>query len=543
MNIQNYTIKILDKSIQNMKYIMKEIFTKCSIYNTSDCIPTFKSKTGEMMRNLMNVSNICNKYYISLNKIILKIPEILYKLLNFELETCEEIIASILYNKSLFEFSLNEDDEEFHNNINYFGLISIHFQCLKQIFEYFNDVLDMLFIIKRLTQIIHFQKTNQPNQIINTNTLGGSIISGNNGNILNSSMIINTNHNNPIQSTSNHSFFQHSGLIFFENSILFSEEKLKILYEKIDKVKLFYKDIINQYESHYDIEDTEILSIVSSINNIVECIDYLFLSQRQIISIDLINSSLNLYKTLNFISINKENQINKTRMFHFITTFHSDNINKYNLIFKYFHIQKRENLNISNEKNKLHEGVSFNPYSNNKKLSVSSINIKSIKFENSKYSEYLKYKLPSSEITWIKLFFNKKKFKSSMDFINLSPLSKLQFTYLNNNELENEKEKNKEYIILNSIIDNSNLSSSDEDDLLITTFISDMKGLYGNLKYKQNGFIYIFTTLSNYIILGIKLKEKNEYFKNLIKQALKSYEEKFSNLHIYDLLSFLIKID
>jgi hypothetical protein len=293
--------KISDKSLQNIKYIMMEIFSKCGLFDYNDCITVFKSKTGEIMRYLKNFPQY-NKFYINLNKLIVKLPEILLKLFNLETESADEIITSLIHNNQYFDISLSEEDEDYKNDSSYFNLVAIHYQALREFLSYLNDIQDLLFNIKQLAPIIKKSKLS----LVNSTSSGSN-----------------------------------SGL---NDTIQFSEDKLKHIYDKLDYLIQSNLNFQSFYSSKEETEDTELLYLSSSVHELVLTINYLFQAYKSILCLDTFSTTGYMIKVMKYLETTKKSFVSKLRIYNFLLTFYVDNVNKQSILFLLFFNNKKDEL-------------------------------------------------------------------------------------------------------------------------------------------------------------------------------------------------------
>lgn len=549
--------KVNDKIFSSIKYIILEMFNKCTSFDL-DCIGIFKGKTGEIMKVFFKFP-IYNKYYLNLNKIIIKIPEIFQKLYELDLDVAGEIISSLLSNASYFEFNLVEEDNEYQNDPQYFQLISTHLLALKELFSYLNEFQCLLIDIKELkNSIIKKSDANNPGSIVINNT---------------------SNNLNPIITNSN------SSNVYNYEGIQFTEDKLKTVYDKLESLLYQGDNFIEYFRKHELLYETGFLNMFNFLYDIVNCIDSLFLSYKEILSLDSITTTNLMVKVMNYLDNNNSNLFSKTNLYCFLLTFYLDNQHKQTLLLKLYYNVKKQDLaslldnnilnintrlkefnsknNLSNNlynnitnnntafnNNKTKNNRNNNYYNANTSSNISNVNslrsscisipndineelLSSLKLKNElftlergKYVDYFRKKIQGVNFCWMHLYFNKRKYFNSLHYSFKNNVIKQHYL---------KYYSDKDIIMINSIVECCD-KHHDDDNGALNSFASEIKNT-GFYKIKHSNCIYMFNSLSNFIIVGIKLRDKYENKLSCFKNILNSIEEKFANVHIYDQLN------
>lgn len=473
------------KVYSSIKYIMMEMFSKCASFELIDCNSVFKGKTGEIMKYLKNFPQY-NKWYINLNKIIVKIPEILLKIYNLENELADELIAGLLLNNSYFEFTMQEDDPDYQNDLQYFQLISLHLAALKEFLIYLNDFQDLFFNIKQL------------NPMLKKKTMS-------------------------LNPTPNSSFSTN----IYNESMQFSEDKLKHIIDKFESLRNRSNNFLEYFEQKEVFQETGLLNLAESVFTLVDCLETLFSINKSILMVNALNAISQMVKVFKYLNFTQTTLLGKQRIYSLLSSFLSDCQHKQNLLLSNFFNHKRAYLISSME-----ETSSCNGQSKSGALFGGIFNStlkKEIFIEKSKYIEYMKKKLLSNYLCWVRIYFNKKKFMNSIDYSSLNSIAKTQYA--------NYYSEKGDLIQLNSITENCEKPHDDDQGALIQVS-AELKGL-GSCRIRHSNNFYMFQTVSSYILIGLKIRDKYDSSCSVLKQAFNSIEEKFACLHIYEMVTCL----
>lgn len=476
------------KVYTSIKYIMKEMFQKCEAFDLIECNSIFKGKTGEIMKYLKNYPQY-NKWYINLNKIIVKIPEILLKIYNLENELADELIAGLLLNNSYFEFTMQEDDPDYKNDLQYFQLISLHLSALKEFLVYLNEVQDLFFNIKQLNPLLKKR-----------------------------SMSINPTPNSSFSSN------------IYNESMQYSEDKLKHIIDKFESLRNHSNNFLEFFEEKEVFQDTGLLNLAVSVFTLVDYIETLFSINKSILMLNALIGISQMVKVFKYLRDNQTSFLGKLRIYSFLSNFLSDCQHKQNLLFSIFFNHKRAYLLSSMEETNSCNSQSKISLQTNGLSSIFNSTLKKELFQDkSKYIEYIKKKTQNNYLCWVRIYFNKKKFVNSIDYSSLQNISKNQYsTYY---------QEKSDLILINSITENCDKPHDDDSGALLQVS-SELKNI-GSCRIKHCSNYYMFQTMSNYILVGLKIRDKYDSSCAIFKQALNSIEEKFACLHIYEMVTCL----
>lgn len=582
------SLEFFPNLIPLIKHTTKDFFSNFSSYLFSECISIFKNKTGDIIRPL-NQSLLHSKIYVNTNKVLLKIPEIMMKIVDLDLETAEELLNNLpALDKICSEEESKILDKEFYE------LISNLLEAFKDYLCIMKNFTSFLRQLKNLT----FNEPNTKNNINNSHNNSNIANTGNNSkkynnNNTNSVNLTSNNNNNNTNINANANPYNNStnisinvinsnlvilnsnnstyNLICLESNNIYSnyDEKLKSTYNTV-------KNLLQQCDNLYvfsqgidSLTHTCFFLIIGTIFDLINFIDCMLEAFRNISILNYSYSLSLILKGMKLLDKINKPGFNKSPLFKFFLLLFSENKFKFHFLLNFYTTKKKANIEYllsifdgnSSNSSSINIGSSNNINTNNtnkNSLKNSVINVRksvisditnnnlynennntALEFkdnfrkeimiiENIKYIDYLKQKLLNFEIVYFKIFFEKKNFTNSIQFDSLDGLSKQFYSNFGDKDL----------ICISNVLDsiNNSIDKLGEDENFICTSKSE-NNKYSSFRIKNNGYFYYFEVIGSFMFACIKFKDKHENYTAGLKIVLSSLSEKLANIHVWESLN------
>lgn len=535
----------INEIIPKIKHTSKELFLSCSDFQLLECIANFKKGTGEIIISL-NTYPVHQKVYVSVNKLILKIPEILGKVIELELDLAEEYINNV--------FSSYSETDKFFQDSSNLESDSDYYELLEGLLETSKDLLSLL---KGFVSLLKTLKTSIKK---NSNSNSGTGLSSN------SSQIVNQN------------------LISYTQNTIISEEFFKETQDILTSLLTQCDNIYTNLQKLECLVDTCYSSLINSVFNLIVFLDSMFKTYNNTLILNYTLTLSLLMKGRKIMENLNVPHLSKSKLFSlFFSKFYTENNYKFHFLLNFITSSKKQavfynlqsldeirsnisgstmnnknnintintNTNSNNNSKKIDKNNS-NVNNNNTRLTVStntvrnsiiSITNESNYFEvkenfkkelqiseSIRYNEYIKEKLGNSyDLSFVRVYFNRKKFMNGIYYNNLDLLSKHYYKI-------NFKDKDICCIfnIIESFSDKSDKLNDDES--IITALKNDHSSIM-NLRFKSGGYFYLIKALSSYIFVCVKYKDKYENYTSNLFSIFTSVEEKIGNKHVWETLN------